>query len=611
MALKPRPYYLGVEGGGSRTVAVTIESDGRPIHRWEGGPANLKLISDRGLLLLLRRIASWAPHPAALAIGLAGVRTDRDRQRLKGLANKVWPSVPCLTTNDLDSGWAAASAEANPDQPRVLVISGTGSCCYARNSRNEIVRVGGWGHLLGDEGSAYEVGLTALRQVVSEHDRTRQWPQLGARILRALVLNEPTDLIEWVHQAGKNEIARLSIEVIQAAASHDRMARQILRETAAHLATSAVHCAHRLVPNRALVRFVFSGGMTQHPGFYGRCLRRAIMQQWPKAQFAKLLQEGAWGAAWLARQTVASSSPHRAPNWPAPALIPADANDLQVALTEQRNPRSMNLDRLPIAQAVKLMLDEERKANRALLAKSDLLSQAIRIVARAMKKGGRLFYVGAGTSGRLGVLDASECPPTFGTSPDLVQGIMAGGQQALWQSVEGAEDDSEAGAQSVIHRGVRKPDVVVGIAASGRTPFVLGALREGRKRGATTILVCFNPKVRLGTADRPALLIAPSTGPEVLTGSTRLKAGTATKLILNLLTTLAMVQLGKVVSNLMVDVNPANGKLRNRAIRIVQALCGTDESSARTALESNQWNIRRAQRALGSVSRPATAGLLD
>lgn len=266
--------------------------------------------------------------------------------------------------------------------------------------------------------------------------------------------------------------------------------------------------------------------------------------------------------------------------------------------TERRNPHSENLDRLAAGDAVELMLTEEAKVTRALLRKKTRLTQAVLMVARAFRQGGRLFYFGAGTSGRLGVLDASECPPTFRTDPNMVQGIIAGGDVALRWAVEGAEDDAAAGAREIKLRRVTARDVVVGIAASGTTKFVWGALREAKRRRAKTVLVCFNPYLEIPRPLRPHLLLAVDLGPEVLTGSTRLKAGTATKLILNLLTTLAMVRIGKVQSNLMVDVNPSNVKLRARAVRIVRELTGSDEPAARQALEQSRWVIRAAVRRL-------------
>ena len=221
----------------------------------------------------------------------------------------------------------------------------------------------------------------------------------------------------------------------------------------------------------------------------------------------------------------------------------------------------------------------------------------------AFRRGGRLLYVGAGTSGRLGVLDASECPPTFRTSPNMVQGVIAGGTRALWQAVEGAEDDPVAGARAIQFRGVSGRDAVVGIAASGRTPFVWGALAEAKARRATTILICFNPHLVIPRRVRPSVVITPETGPEVLTGSTRLKCGTATKLILNIFTTLAMVRLGKISGNLMVDLNPSNKKLRERAIRILCELTGTDAEKARAALVKSNWVVKRARKKLNSRQR--------
>jgi len=266
----------------------------------------------------------------------------------------------------------------------------------------------------------------------------------------------------------------------------------------------------------------------------------------------------------------------------------------QLSPTETRNPRSMRLDSMSVSAAVGLMLSEEARVTKALLANRAVLTRAVNAVVKSFRAGGKLFYFGAGTSGRLGVLDASECPPTFRVPPTLVQGIIAGGDTALRSAVEGAEDNAADGAAQVAKRRIASRDTVVGIAASGTTPFVWGALDEAKRRGATTILLCFNPHLDIPRALRPSIVIAPDLGPEVLTGSTRLKAGTATKLVLNLLTTLAMVQLGKVRSNLMVDLNPSNVKLRARAIRIVRELTGRDESVVKTALEEAGWIVQRA-----------------
>ena len=254
----------------------------------------------------------------------------------------------------------------------------------------------------------------------------------------------------------------------------------------------------------------------------------------------------------------------------------------------------MKLDRMPLRKAIRLMLSEDAKIPHKLLKQAPIIEKVTAAIGKAFRQCGRVLYVGAGTSGRLGVLDASECPPTFRSSPEMVQGIIAGGEVALRKSVEGAEDDFDAGAKEIRFRKLNRRDVVVGIAASGTTPFVWGALREAKRRKATTVLICFNPYLKISREFRPTFVIAPNLGPELLTGSTRLKAGTATKLLLNIFSTLAMVKSGKVMGNLMVDLNPANTKLRDRAARIVQELTNADYASARKTLQRNGWVIKKA-----------------
>jgi N-acetylmuramic acid 6-phosphate etherase len=247
---------------------------------------------------------------------------------------------------------------------------------------------------------------------------------------------------------------------------------------------------------------------------------------------------------------------------------------------------------------VKLFIDEEKFVEEALRAVAVDLARAVELVADSLRKGGRLYYVGAGTSGRLGVLDASEIPSTFGASPDLVQGIIAGGTTALHRSVEGAEDETSNGSLAIDRRGVKGVDVVIGITASGRTPFVLGALTRAKSLGAKTVLLTCNPvrESRLGGIDLAVDLVV---GPEILTGSTRLKAGTATKIALNIISTGAMVSLGKVRGNLMIDLNTTSSKLRDRATRMVADLTESDYNSARAQLEKNDWDLRAVLKKAG------------
>ncbi len=260
--------------------------------------------------------------------------------------------------------------------------------------------------------------------------------------------------------------------------------------------------------------------------------------------------------------------------------------------TEKRNRASENIDKLSTKQIVDLINAEDALVPAAVARQSKQIAAAIDLIVERFRKGGRLFYVGAGTSGRLGVLDASECPPTFGVPPSLVQGIIAGGRRALVRSVEGAEDFPEGGAVSINNKRVRAKDVVVGLAACGMTPFVHGALKQARQTGAATIFVTCAPEA---VEHIPAkIIINPVVGAEVVTGSTRMKAGTATKLVLNTLTTGAMIKLGKVYGNLMVDLKATNEKLRDRSLRIVMEITNLSRLRAKRLLADAQGKVKTA-----------------
>jgi N-acetylmuramic acid 6-phosphate etherase len=260
--------------------------------------------------------------------------------------------------------------------------------------------------------------------------------------------------------------------------------------------------------------------------------------------------------------------------------------------TEKRNRASENLDRLSTQQIVDLINAEDALVPMAVARQRKQIVAAIDVIVERFREGGRLFYVGAGTSGRLGVLDASECPPTFGVPPSLVQGIIAGGRRALVRAAEGAEDHAGDGAESIRKKRIRSGDVVVGLAACGMTPFVHGALKQARQIGAATIFVTCAPEaVRHIPAE---IIINPVVGPEVVTGSTRMKAGTATKLVLNMLTTGAMIRLGKVYGNLMVDLRATNEKLRDRSVRIVMEMTRLSRPRARRLLARAQGKVKAA-----------------
>jgi len=260
--------------------------------------------------------------------------------------------------------------------------------------------------------------------------------------------------------------------------------------------------------------------------------------------------------------------------------------------TEAINPSSLTIDKTPVRDIIDMMVNEDRKVIAAVQKEKERIAHGVEIIASSLRKGGRLIFVGAGTSGRLGVVEASEMPPTFGTSPRVVQAVMAGGQEAVFKAKEGVEDNYEEGARSIARLRLTQRDVVVGVSASGMTPFVRGGLTRARKAGAKIIFVTCWPGSELQTF--VDLQIAPAVGPELIAGSTRLKAGTATKMVLNMLTTTAMIKVGKTYGNLMVDVQTGSEKLKDRARRILSMVTGIDYDAADALLKRAKFNVKAA-----------------
>lgn len=278
--------------------------------------------------------------------------------------------------------------------------------------------------------------------------------------------------------------------------------------------------------------------------------------------------------------------------------------------TEARNPVSTHIDTLSAAEIVRLMNSQDATIAAAVEKVAEPIANAVEIIADRFRSGGRLIYMGAGTSGRLGVLDASECPPTFSTPPAMVVGLIAGGPQALTRAIEGAEDSPELGKSDLDETGIGKKDVVVGIATSGRTPYVIGGLQHARSVGSFTIGFSCNEKSELES--HCEIMISPIVGPEVISGSTRMKAGTATKMVLNMLTTGAMIRLGKTYGNLMVDLKATNQKLMDRSRRIVSELTGLDAAQAQDLLEACDCDVKTAVVAhVRSVSADSARLLLE
>ena len=578
-----REKILGVEGGGTKTGWVLVERDDKELRILAQGrlpPANFRLETPDRLRAIFRELPREIDRAG---IFLAGCGTSEDRQSLLRLCAEIWPNTKIVTGSDRESGLAAALEHGDG----IVVSAGSGSSVTGRRG-DKIENAGGWGHILGDTGGGYFLSIQALRLILREYDLHRGEMQFTAKILHALSLNNLDELVRWAQAADKMEIAMLTPVVFEAAASGDARVMEIIEKGAQVLSEYTEAVASRL--HLLAPKVVLLGGLFQRDSIYTHAFRRRLKKNLPDARVATAERAPEVGAAWLATEindhvTFQSKLPED------------EIDNLAAALTEQRNPRSENLEKLNPRELVELFVEEERFVQDALRDAIVDLARAIEIVSESLGNGGRLFYVGAGSSGRIGILDASEIPPTFGASPELVQGLIAGGATAIHRSVEGAEDEKGAGALAIDQRGVRGVDVVIGITASGRTPYVLGALARAKSIDAKTVLLTCNPaNLQAGIAD---LLINLAVGPEIVTGSTRLKAGTATKIALNIISTGAMVGLGKVHGNLMIDLHASNSKLRDRATRLVAQLSESDYDSARQQLEANDWNLRTVVAKIG------------
>lgn len=572
---------LGVEGGGTKTDWVLLDEAHRILQEGQLPASNLKLSTDAQL----EQLFSVLPREVTdVGVFLAGCLMEHDRTRLRRLVQAAWPDAHSVVGSDRDSGFETALGK----EDGIIVISGTGAVVQGRKG-DRSDKAGGWGHILGDRGGGYDVARHALRKVILRYDLEKTLTPLATAILSDLGLSELPQLVDWVNQADKMQVARLAPVIFRAAEAGDEDMRDLINHRARDLASFTFAVAQRLDLLEGPMKVRLLGGLLTKEPAYVEQYEGYLSSLLPKAEIGLCIRSGAFGAAKLAAEEIKVKAP--------PAVIPIlsekAAGELAQAATEQLHPKAAELDSMGAGELVNLFIEEEDRVRVALDACSKQLGHAVHEVFTALKAGGRLFYMGAGTSGRLGVLDASEIPPTFGTSAEVVQGIIAGGSSAFFKAAEGAEDSSAAGALAVRERGMTGKDVVCGITASGRTPFVLSALERARGIGAKTILITCNPARQILEKGADIHIDLP-TGPEIIAGSTRLKAGTATKVALNIISSCAMILLGKVKGGAMVNLKATNAKLRDRAVRIVRASLGLDEPAARTLLESNSWNISAA-----------------
>src|SRR6476469_603015 len=481
---------LGIEGGGTKT-AWALVANGALLESGKLPASNLRLTP----LDQITKIFHVLPRAAdRIGVFLAGCVTEEDRAILLKLARAIWPRAKIVAGSDRDSGMAACLR----DRDGIAVNAGTGSSVTGRSGRQS-EKAGGWGHILGDAGGAYFVSIRALRSVLREYDLRRGEREFAANILRALGLNNFDELVRWAQTADKMEIASLAPVVFEAARKSDEAARQIIAAGVSALVDFTTAVSMRLQLETPEVRLM--GGLFENQKFYGVAFAKALSEKIPGAEVAPCESSPEVGAAWLAAEEGLQL---------AKAEEPAAAVQL-ISSTEEANPKSANLDQLSAREIVELFVAEEKSVEEGLRQCVDQWARAIELSASAIGNGGRIFYVGAGTSGRLGVLDAAEIPPTFGASADLFQGIIAGGAPALRQSIEGAEDDARAGALAMDERGVRRADVVIGISASGQAAFVTEALQRAHEIGAQTILLTSNASLPVVAGVSPATKSAAGT----------------------------------------------------------------------------------------------------
>jgi len=521
-----------------------------------------------------------ADAPTDVAIGMAGVTMlDGGPEALAQRFAYLWPGTNVAVAGDV----LTAHAGALEGRPGAVLAVGTGAIALGLAADGRMHRVDGWGQWLGDDGSGAWIGREALRAVARAADGRGEATALSERLVSRFGSTDSLPGHFPFDSVLPTRTAALVPDVVDTAQTGDAVAHGIIdRATEAWVDTSLA--AIRAVDAETIACV---GGLADVPVLY---------DAWATAMEAHAKVVSAVGRSVDGAVMIAERAdlPHETHVWrarPRSAPEPASEN-LDVLETEGVREGLDDLDVRPVGAVVDALLDAEGKLASVLDGARDGLVDAVTIVEAALRRGGRLLYVGAGTPGRLAALDAAECPPTFGTPPGLVEAILAGGDGAASAAVEGAEDMSSEAEKALDVRDVGSNDVVVGISASGRTPFVLAAIHRARERGAATVGVVNNADSPI--VDAADVAVELLTGPEVVGGSTRLTAGTSQKVALNALSTATMVRLGKTYGPHMVDVVASNHKLRRRASRIVREVCGVDDATATAALEAAEWQAKTA-----------------
>ena len=566
--------------GGNDAERVEYVDQGVVPQAGRHGPRLAAAALRRATVEALARAGLAGEAPTDIAVGMAGLTMlDGGSEALAEAIAYLWPGAHIAATSDV----VTAHAGALDGESGVVLAVGTGAVALGLAADGAMHRVDGWGQWLGDEGSGAWIGREALRAVARAADGRGQPTALADFVVARFgdVKTLPSRLP--FESALPTQTATLVSDVVDAAASGDAVAGGIVEGAVA----SWVDATLAAVRATGAATVACVGGLAEVPALYDAWVR--AME--PHAKVVRAAGRAVDGAVMLADR---GDLPHEPQVWrtSVQSAPQRPGEDLDVLETEGIRPGLGDLDMRGPADIVDALLDAEGKLSSVFEGARDGLIDAAATVETALRKGGRLLYIGAGTPGRLAALDAAECPPTFGTSPDLVEAILAGGSNAAAAAIEGAEDLMSESEQALEARRVGADDVVVGISASGRTPFVLAAIRRAQQLGAATIAIVNNPDSPI--ADAADVAVELLTGPEVVSGSTRLTAGTSQKVALNTLSTTAMVRLGKTYGPRMVDVVASNHKLRRRASRIVREVCEVDDTSAIEALEAADWQAKTA-----------------
>lgn len=574
-------YILALEGGATHTRAGLYEETGDLLRETEGGPANPSAYGmhtcTRTVTAIVRELLEDVPAAGvdgyAAFAGAAGATLQQDMAAAIGAQLRLRSMT---VTSDLH---ALLHANAGAGSG-ILVIAGTGAAVLARDEDGQLTRTGGWGPLLGDEGSGYGIAAAALRACARALDGVAPHTSLIENLPEAADLKSFNDFVAWSLRASKRDIAALAPFVAAAADMGDIVARSCIEEEARRLAALALSAQEKL-DLEDNVRLFEYGALLESCAVFRDAFRDAV-NCYGVVQLLPCTLRGHSAAYTLAAL-------QKTPAWAQLWRNDGSASGTTLPITEQ-NTAPVFLDTLLPGEITIAMHKADKEAVAAVGEVLDAVAEAIEEAARCLNEGGRIIYAGAGTSGRLGVLDASECPPTFGVAPGRVFALIAGGDSALRCSIEGAEDNCAQGAADIESLRVSSSDFVIGIAASGGTPYVSGVLEKAKHSGAKTALITSNT----ATPTPVDILLAPDTGPEVLPGSTRLKAGTAAKMILNMISTGAMAKAGYVYQGRMVNMTPVNEKLRLRAQRIVAEITSCSNEEAVGLLEVSDYHIPQA-----------------